>query len=347
MGRSQPARHSARAQQACVLRHLPKDSQRSGACSLATRMPGARWRPQLARRTTALRRKREVFRWRSVTLWRVGRTKSLRHAACAASSRVSPRSIGSQRNGACSLATRMPGARWRPQLARHTTALRRKREVFCWQSGTLWRIKRSQPARHAARAASSRVSPPPERQPAQWCLFTCHAKAGCAMEVTAGTSHHGLTLNIRGLSPVQDLSMMRRQIATSAARRACATSLRFTPPPKRQQAQWLLFACNANAGCVLEVTAGTSHHGLILRIGRFSPAQGLCMMRGPIATSAARRACAASLRFTPPSKRQPAQWCLFACHAKAGSVLKVTAGTSHHGLTLSIGRFSPVQGLYV
>ena len=62
VGRSQPARHGARARQVCVFCHLPKDSQRSGACARATRMPAARWRPKLARRTTALRRKREAFR---------------------------------------------------------------------------------------------------------------------------------------------------------------------------------------------------------------------------------------------------------------------------------------------
>ena len=82
------------------------------------------------------------------------------------------------------------------------------------------------------------------------------------LEVTAGTSHHCLTLRIRGLSPVQGLSMIRVTITTSVARRTRAASLRVTPPPKRQPAQWRLFACNANAGCVLEATARTSHHGL-------------------------------------------------------------------------------------
>ena len=61
---------------------------------------------------------------------------------------------------------------------------------------------------------------------------------------------------------MQGLSKMRGPIATRVARRACAASLRLTPPPERQPAQWRLFACNANAGCALETTARTSHHGL-------------------------------------------------------------------------------------
>ena len=34
--------------------------------------------------------------------------------------------------------------------------------------------------------------PPPERQPAQWRLRSCHVNAGCALEVIARTSYHGL-----------------------------------------------------------------------------------------------------------------------------------------------------------
>ena len=188
----------------------------------------------------------------------------------------------SQRSGACSLATRMPGARWRLQLARRTTALRRKRELFRRRSATLWCIDRTNPVRHAARAASSPVSPPPDRQPAQWRFFACHARAGCVLEVTAGTSHHYLALRIRGLSPVQGLYMIRETITVSVTRRARAASLRVTPPPKRQPAQWrLLFASNANAGCVLEATARTSHHGLAPKDRGLPPAKCHCMARRP------------------------------------------------------------------
>ena len=56
-------RGTARARHARVFRHLLRDGQRSGACcSRATRNPAVRWRSQLARRTTVLRRKREASR---------------------------------------------------------------------------------------------------------------------------------------------------------------------------------------------------------------------------------------------------------------------------------------------
>ena len=118
-------------------------------------------------------------------------------------------------------------------------------------------------AARRARAASSRVLPPPERQPAQWRARTCHAKAGCpVLEATARTSHHGLAPRVRRLPPSQCISIVREPITTSAARRARATSSRVSLRPERQPPQWRLFACHANAGCpVLEATARTSHHG--------------------------------------------------------------------------------------
>ena len=47
-------------------------------------------------------------------------------------------------------------------------------------------------AARRARAASSRILPSPERPLAQWHTFTCHVNAGCASEITALSSHHGL-----------------------------------------------------------------------------------------------------------------------------------------------------------
>ena len=49
-----PEQHGAHLRHARVFRRISRDSQRSGACSRATRRPGARWRSQLARRTTVL-----------------------------------------------------------------------------------------------------------------------------------------------------------------------------------------------------------------------------------------------------------------------------------------------------
>ena len=71
----------------------------------------------------------------------------------------------------------------------------------------------------------------------------------------ARTSRRGLASKERGLPPVQCPLMMCKVITTSAARRAHAASLRVSPPPERQPAQWRLFACHVNAGCVLEAIA--------------------------------------------------------------------------------------------
>ena len=63
-----------------------------------------------------------------------------------------------------------------------------------------------------------------------------------------------------------------------------------------------------NAGCVLEASAGTSHHGLAPKERGLSPVQWHCKVHGPITTNAARRARAAILNAAPPPKRQRAQW---------------------------------------
>ena len=196
--------------------------------------------------------------------------------------------------------------------------------------------------RHA-RAATSRVLPPPETQPAQWRSRVGHAKAGCALEVTARTSHHGLARKKRGLPPVQCHSIVRITITTSVARHARAASSRVSPPPEKQPAQWRLRACHANAGCALEVTARTSHHGIAPKKRDLSPMQCPFISRGPIAASAARLARAASSCVSPPPERQPAQWRLRACHANAGCALKATARTSHHGLAPKERGLLPVQ----
>ena len=52
------------------------------------------------------------------------------------------------------------------------------------------------------------------------CSRVGHAKACCALEVTARTSHHGLAPKERGLPPVPCPSMSRRSTTTSATRRA-------------------------------------------------------------------------------------------------------------------------------
>ena len=113
-----------------------------------------------------------------------------------------------------------------------------------------------------ARASSLRAAPPPERQPAQWRVRTCHAKVGCGLEAAAGTSLQGLATKERGVSPVQCPFTVPETVATSATWRARTTSSRAAPPPERQPAQWRVRTCHAKAGCALQAAADTSHHGL-------------------------------------------------------------------------------------
>ena len=197
-------------------------------------------------------------------------------------------------------------------------------------------------ARHA-RAASSCVLPPSEGQPGQWRSFVCHANAGCVLEVTALTSHHGLAQKERGLPPVQCPSVVHRPIPTSAARRTRAASSRIFHPPERQPAQWRLFACHENAGCALEGTARMSHHGLAPKERHLPPVQCHSIARGPITASTTRRARAASSRVLPPPGKQPAQWRLRVGHARAGCALEIIARSSHHSLAPKERGLPPVR----
>ena len=110
------------------------------------------------------------------------------------------------------------------------------------------------------RAVSSRVSPPPETQPAQWRSRVDHAKTGNALEVTARTSHHGPAREDRGLPPVQCPSVARDPIAASPARRARGKLACFAT--SRDTASAVEYVGHAKAGFPLEVTARTSNHGL-------------------------------------------------------------------------------------
>ena len=151
-----------------------------------------------------------------------------------------------------------------------------------------------------AHAESLRVAPPS----GQWRLLSCHANAGCALEVTVHRSHHGLAPKDRGLPSVQYSSTARGPTTTCAARRARAASLPIPPPPEIQPAQWRLFACHVNAGCALEVTARRSHQGLAPKERGLPPVQCSPTVRGPTTISEARREGAESLRVSSP----PGQW---------------------------------------
>ena len=162
-------------------------------------------------------------------------------------------------------------------------------------------------AARRTRAVSLRVSLPPERQPAQWSWRAFPVNAGCALEVTARAPHHGLEPRERGIPPVQCRSVVRRTTISSVARRARAASLRVSPPPERQPAQWRWRACHANAGCTLEATARTSHHGLARKERGLPPVQYHYVVRSTITISAAQHAREASSRVSPPPEKQPAQ----------------------------------------
>ena len=136
---------------------------------------------------------------------------------------------------------RMPAARWKSKLARRTMVLRRNRQAFRRCSALPYRREAiAASAARRPRAASPSVSPPSETQPAQWCLRVGHAKAGCALEAKACTSHHSLALKERGLPPVSRPSVSRSR-SQQARHGACAASSRVSPPPERQPPRFLRF----------------------------------------------------------------------------------------------------------
>ena len=119
----------------------------------------------------------------------------------------------------------------------------------------------------------------------------------CRLRIGGHSSHVAprfCTERERGLPPMQYPFVERKLITASAARHAREASLRVLPPPEIQPAQWGLRACHANAGCALEVTARTSHHGLARKERVLPPMRCPYIVQGPTAASAARRARAAS-----------------------------------------------------
>ena len=158
MNRSQLAWHGVHTRQGRVFGQIPRGSQRSGACASVTRQPVVRWRSQLARRTTVLHRMREASRPYRALPCCVDRPQPAGHGARAASSRVSlpPERQPPQWRARASV-TRKLAARWRPQLARPTTVLHRRREALRRCSALLYHVYRFHPARHGARALQPRV----------------------------------------------------------------------------------------------------------------------------------------------------------------------------------------------
>ena len=139
-------------------------------------------------------------------------------------------------------------------------------------------------------AASSRVSPPPERQPAQWRWKECHANAGCALEVTARTSHHSLSPKERGLPPAlcpfYSAGGDRRQRGTARARQACV----FRPIPRHSQRSGACASVVTRKPAVRWRAQLARRTGLAPKEGGLIPVQCPFISHGSTTTSAARRA---------------------------------------------------------
>ena len=269
----------------------------------ATRKPAACWRPQLARRTTVLHRRRETSRRCSEILSSVVRSHPARHGARAQQARV----FTTSREIASAVGLASVPHEFRLRVGGHSSnvaprSCTEERGLPSVQCPFIFHsTRRDRSQRGTARARGKLVLPPPERQPPQWRLSACHVNAGYALEATARTSPHGLAPKKRGLTPVQCPFKVRRLITSSVARRARAVSLRVLPPPERQPPKWRSRACHANAGYALETTARTSHHGLAPKERGLPPVQCPFVVQGATAANAARRAHAASLRVLQPS----------------------------------------------
>ena len=174
----------------------------------------------------------------------------------------------------------------------------------------MYRVPNNYNQDNTARARRKHACCTSSRETASALARTCarYAKARCALEAVAGTSHHGLAPKERGLSSVQWPCIGYEQTTTSAARRARVASTRAAPTPERQQAQWRARAFSTRNPAVLEAAGGTSHYGLAPNEKDVSPVRWTCMGYRLTTTSAAWRARVASMRAAPPPERQLAQW---------------------------------------
>ena len=135
VNRLQPARRSAHATQACVLRHLSLENLRWRVRVCTHANAGCCRRPRLARRSTAGTEGEGRLAgavglskaWTDFNQRGAARTHRMR--ACCVTSR--------ERAGGGAFAcahTRTPAARWRALLARQSTAVDRVREPSRWRS---------------------------------------------------------------------------------------------------------------------------------------------------------------------------------------------------------------------
>ena len=214
---------------------------------------------------------------------------------------------------------RLPAVRCRSQLARRTMVLHRSIEA-ARRCGTLLISRRpiATSAERRARTPSSSVLPPTERPPAQWRLFACHANAGCALEVTDCTSHHGLAPRKEPARRCSSLSwcVVQSRSARHGAHTRQARDFRHQPEDSQRSDARARATRMPGARWRSQLARRTT----VLRRKREALllAEYLSIERRPTTTSAARRARAASSRVLPPPERPSAQWRSFAYHASAG-----------------------------
>ena len=157
---------------------------------------------------------------------------------------------------------------WRPQLARRTTAARRRRESLSPVAAPFASVD-TQPmtatAAPRARGASSSAAPPsPETASADAPVPRDTRGAGLKFEVAAVMSHHGRAPKERAVSPVRHLSTRREPITASAAPRAHEASSSAASPPQRQRAPPRL--CRAShAALASSLRPQLAHRTTVLR----------------------------------------------------------------------------------
>ena len=156
--------------------------------------PAVDWRPHLARRTTVLNRRREGLlpsqrysHVRSMTT-----TRAARHASAASSRAAPPSERQAPQWRACNCDAKAGRTLEAAASTSHHSLAPKETGHPVVQYPLVVRVATTTSAPWCARAASSRAAPPPERYAAQCRSLSCHAKAGCALEAAAGTSHRDL-----------------------------------------------------------------------------------------------------------------------------------------------------------
>ena len=294
MTRLQPAWRGARTPQTQDVRLLPREIVRWRARVKLRRTSAACWRPRLARQIAAVHRERgraSLAQWAS--MWTI-RLEPARRGAHAASARGAP-------------PPERERARWRVCVCAHANACcwleaaagtsqhgraPRERAVSLAQWDSIGQGTTPTSAARRAHAASARGAPPPERESARGCAYSCvHAQESLWLKAAASMSERCRAPREGTVSLAQWTSMGHEPTPTSAAQRVHAASARGARPPERECARWRVCVCaHANAGCSTEAAAGTSQHGRAPRQRAVSLAQWASIGHEPTPTSAEKRA---------------------------------------------------------